>query len=100
MNLKPGSRWSSAISAAEVVVVRPPSEAVTLELGGQAMVVAGTAAPGPTGAAGEGGVTLGKRYFDAEVGLEVLCVKPGAGQLSVNGRPLEVKEPKALPSSD
>ncbi|WP_016694149.1 hypothetical protein [Rhodococcus rhodochrous] len=43
---------------------------------------------------------MGKRYEDAETGLEVLCVKAGAGSLSIAGRPLSFKEAKTLPSSD
>jgi len=43
---------------------------------------------------------LGKRYEDADTGLEVLCTKAGKGSLSLNGRALPVKAPKPLPSSD
>jgi len=35
-----------------------------------------------------------------ELELEVLCTKAGAGALAANGRPLELKSPKPLPSSD
>ena len=46
------------------------------------------------------GSQLGKRYVDAETGLEALCSKSGAGSLSIDGRPLTLKEAKKLPSSD
>jgi hypothetical protein len=46
------------------------------------------------------GSLLGKRYVDAESGLEALCSKPGAGSLSLDGRPLSMKEAKKLPASD
>ena len=46
------------------------------------------------------GSVMGKRYVDAESGLEALCTKPGAGSLSLDGRPLAVKATKKLPSSD
>lgn len=102
MDLKPGSRWKSAVCAAEVVVVRPPSAAVSLECGGAPMLAAGTERPegGSVAEAHAAGSLLGKRYIDADTGLEALCAKAGAGSLSVDGRPLVVKDAKKLPSSD
>jgi hypothetical protein len=102
MDLKPGSRWKSAVCATEVVVVRPPSAAVTLECGGAPMLAAGADRPegGVVAEAHAGGSQLGKRYTDADTGLEALCAKPGAGSLSVDGRPLVIKDAKKLPSSD
>jgi hypothetical protein len=102
MDLKPGSRWKSAVCDAEVVVVRPPSTAAVLECGGAAMTPHAAERPAglslsPDHAAGS---LLGKRYTDVESGLEALCTKPGAGSLSLDGRPLSVKEAKKLPSSD
>ena len=38
MELKAGSRWRSAVCDTEVVVVRAPSGAASLECGGQPMV--------------------------------------------------------------
>ena len=94
MELKPGSRWRSAVCDAEVVVVRPPSADSTLECGGQRQAGASLSADHAAGS------LLGKRYTDAETGLEALCSKPGQGSLSLSGRPLVVKEAKKLPSSD
>jgi hypothetical protein len=51
-------------------------------------------------AVGETGALLGKRYFDEESSLELICVKPGAGVLTVAGRELRLRGTKALPSSD
>ncbi len=48
----------------------------------------------------DGGTLLGKRYSDEASGVEILCVKPGAGSLGIDGRLLELKTAKALPSSD
>ncbi len=45
-------------------------------------------------------VQLGKRYKDEESGIEVLCIKPGDGNLSVGARPMELMQPKVLPSAD
>ena len=45
-------------------------------------------------------VQLGKRYKDDETGIEVLCIKPGEGELTINDRALELMQPKVLPSAD
>jgi hypothetical protein len=103
MDLKPGSRWKSAVCAAEAVVVRAPSGPVTLECGGALMLAWGAERPAAAGevvAAHSAGSLMGKRYSDAETGLEILCAKPGAGSLSVDGRALVVKDAKKLPASD
>jgi len=98
MDLKPGSRWKSAVSAVEVVVVRPPSTAGVLACGGVRMVPHGTAAA--EGAAPSGETQAGKRYYDADSGLEALCSKGGAGELAFDGRPMLLKDAKKLPASD
>jgi len=102
MDLKPGSRWKSSVCDAEVVVVRPPSTAGVLACGGHPMTP--HAAERPAGLAlspdHAAGSVLGKRYTDAESGLETLCSKAGAGALSFDGRFLVVKEAKKLPASD
>ena len=51
---------------------------------------------------GEGvlAVQLGKRYKDAESGVEVLCIKAGDCDLRVDDRPLEIVQPRVLPSAD
>jgi hypothetical protein len=46
-----------------------------------------------------GGSIMGKRYVDAEAGVQLLCVA-GEGTLTVNGRLLEIEVAKQLPSSD
>lgn len=102
MELKPGSRWKSAVCDAELVVVRPPKAPVSLECGGAPVVP--HAGEKPAGASlspdHSGGSLAGKRYVDGETGLEVLCSKAGAGSLSVDGRPIGMAEAKKLPSSD
>jgi hypothetical protein len=102
MNLKPGSRWSSAVCNAEVVVVRPAKEPVVLECGGKPMLAPGEVRPEGLSPAPDraDGINVGKRYFDAETGFEVLGAKAGEGSLSVGGRPLARKDAKALPASD
>lgn len=102
MDLKPGSRWKSAVCDTEVVVVRPPKAEVSLECGGHPMIAHAAARPaGLTLAeAHASGSQTGKRFSDEETGLEVLCTKAGAGSLSIDGRVIGVKDAKKLPSSD
>ncbi len=99
--LKPGSRWASAVDDTEVIVVKAAGEALSLECGGHPMVPGGTEKPGGLSIDPEfsGGTQVGKR-FEHESGLELLCTKAGAGALAVDGKPLPLKESKPLPSSD
>ena len=43
---------------------------------------------------------MGKRYGSDELGIELLCTKPGAGALSLGDELIGLKEAKPLPSSD
>ena len=97
--VKAGTRLRSAVSDVEVIVVRAPAAAVTLECGGAGLlpIDSGQGEGRPT----DGEQTLlGKRYVDDELGIELLCTKGGEGALTVDGRPLTVKGAKTLPSSD
>lgn len=102
MDLKPGSRWKSAVCDAELVVVRPPKSPVSLECGGHAVIPHAEARAGDLVLSDvhAGGSAAGKRYSDPETGLEVLCSKAGQGSLSVDGRAIGAQEAKKLPSSD
>jgi hypothetical protein len=85
-----GAVLRSAVSSAEVVAVRVGDPSVVVELGGQPMAAdpgAGAGGPGPQG----GQLALGKRYVHETAGLELLCVRPGPGQLTVDGTPLGLK---------
>ena len=100
-DLKPGSRWASAVDDTEVIVVRPGPGGITLECGGHEMVPGGSEKPvglelDPDRS---GGTAVGKR-FAHDSGLEVLCTKGGSGTLSVDGTALPPKDAKPLPSSD
>src|SRR6478672_12435447 len=100
-DLKPGSRWKSAVCSTELIVVRPPSEAVTLECGGHAMVSNNEEPPsGLTLDPARTGQTPPGKRFEHSSGLEMLCTKGGDGALSVDGEVLGTKEAKPLPSSD
>jgi hypothetical protein len=102
IDLKPGARARSVVCDAEFVVVRPARTASRLECGGQPVVPLGS--PVPEGVAtifAEGSAaTMGKRYVDEASGLEVLCSKSGRGVLSVDGRPMAMRDAKKLPASD
>jgi hypothetical protein len=102
MKLRPGQRLHSAVCDAQVVVVRAPSTAVEVGCGGAPLLGDGQE-PDGSGVLRPGlgdGPLLGKRYSDDESGLELLCIRAGEGALTVDGRPLLVKEAKPLPSSD
>ena len=102
MDLKPGSRWKSAVCDAQLVVVRPPSTPGELQCGGAAVLPIDDAAT-PTGAVDPGfaeGVLIGKRYTDEASGIEVLGAKAGQGSLSFNGVAMTIKGAKPLPASD
>lgn len=99
--VKPGDHLRSRGCTTEVIVVKAPSIDVTIACGGEPMgpkdQVPSAAADGT--AAGPG-TLLGKRYADEEAGIELLCVKGGSGQISVDGRPLAPKQARPLPASD
>ncbi|WP_433755629.1 hypothetical protein [Nocardia sp. CA-135398] len=98
MELRPGMRLNSAMSSAEVIVVRAPSGDVDIRCGGRPMVVG--APPAETGPPSGDPLLLGKRYCDEDGTVELLCTKPGLGALSLGGVPLTVKVAKPLPASD
>ncbi len=102
MELKPGSRWKSAVCDTEVVVVRAGAGDIALECGGHPMVAHADAKPAGLSLSGDhsGGTQPGKRFADDAAGLEVLCTKGGKGSLSIGGRPVGAKEAKKLPASD
>ena len=101
MELKPGTRFRSQVCETEIVVVKV-GQGGELACGGVAVVpLDGDVDRTLSIVAGhDGGTLLGKRYTDTTSGVEILCVKPGAGALSVDGRLLELKTAKALPASD
>lgn len=102
MQLRAGLQLESVVSPARVIVIRAQKDDVEVCCGGTAMVtVTGTTGNATSPAAdGGGGPVLGKRYAHEGLGLEFLCTRAGAGELTVNGEPLTLKEPKPLPSSD
>lgn len=104
MQLTPGSRLYSSTCTGEVIVVKAPKHPVTLTIGGEPPVSNPDERPPevdrPDTVAGGTGMALGKRYVDADQTLEILCTKPGAGLLAVDGASLAEKAAKSLPASD
>jgi hypothetical protein len=91
-----GTRLRARNSACEIVVIKGPADG-ELRCAGVPM----EAAAEPAGPPAEGpAVELGKRYVDEAETVEVLCVKPGPGPLSLDDAPLVPKTAKPLPSSD
>ena len=98
-----GQTLASTVDPTTVVVVRWPDDDLELTCGGAAMVDPRGPEAGLTGTAGaehQAGSQLGKRYADADLGVELLCTKAGPGTLAVNGVPLALKGAKPLPASD
>ena len=100
--LKLGSRHKSAVCDTQVMVIRATPEPVDLRCGGVAMIEVSAEAPAgvaldPLFAAGS---LIGKRYIDAADKIELLCTKGGKGSLAIGPDAFEVKQAKALPSSD
>jgi len=100
--LKAGARLRSSVCSTEVAVVKAPADAVDLRCGGHPMVpIADRPPDGLSVEAGfDEGTLIGKRYADADMGIEVLCTKAGEGSLSVGEQLLPLKSAKPLPSSD
>jgi hypothetical protein len=97
--MKPGTRLKSAVCDTEVMVVRGGGD-VTVACGGKPMGEQAPAARGEIDSAFAGGTQMGKRYIDEAGTVELLCVKPGKGSLSIGGVALKPKDAKPLPSSD
>jgi hypothetical protein len=102
VQLRAGMQLESVVSPARVIVIRAQKDDVEVWCGGAAMVTA-EKIPGAGASPSDGdgsGPMLGKRYAHEALGIEFLCTRAGAGELTVNGEPLILKEPKPLPSSD
>ncbi|MEO6124923.1 MAG: hypothetical protein ABIR32_14555 [Ilumatobacteraceae bacterium] len=100
--LKPGLRLRSAVDTTEIMVVKGTTTDLDIRCGGVPM--ASTPADPANGLEIDpnfsDGTAIGKRYEDAESGIELLCSKAGPGTLSIGDRLLTLKDAKPLPSSD
>jgi hypothetical protein len=101
MKLKAGQALYSRTDSTAVLVVRCGDLDVSITCGGQAMATTkdeGEKLP-PTGPPGQG-AALGKRYVDVDHVVELLCTKPGEGELAIDETPLTLLAAKQLPASD
>ncbi len=98
--LKAGSRFKSAVSDVQVMVVKAPAGEHELRCGGADMIAPTAAADGALDAGDAGEVLIGKRYVNEDESLELLCTKGGKGTIVFNGTALDIKQAKQLPSSD
>lgn len=102
MALKAGGRFRSAVSEAQVMVIKAPPGEHRLQCGGADMLAANAPASelAAIDSADTGETLIGKRYVNADESLELLCTKGGKGSLTLGGTVLEIKQAKQLPSSD
>jgi len=102
MKVKTGTRLRSAVCATEAMVIQAPADEIEITCGGVAMVEVSQQPPAGASMSPDAakGTQLGKRYVNAAGTLELLCTKPGEGSLGAAGALLNLKEAKALPSSD
>ena len=98
--LKAGSRYKSAVSDVQVMVVKAPAGEYALRCGGAEMLAANAAGAEVSAAKIDGETLIGKRYVNADESLELLCTKGGKGALSLGAEALDIKQAKQLPSSD
>lgn len=101
MRLRVGQTLASTVDATTVIVVRTPSRDVVITCGGVEMTDPGGAQPpAPTGGGAASWSQIGKRYTDSAGEVELLCTKPGPGELAVDGTTAVLKSAKPLPASD
>jgi hypothetical protein len=99
MKPTPGKSLFSTVDSTTVVVIRWGDADLDLTCGGQPMTDADPkAAPGLPPKAGA--TQLGKRYTTGDGSVELLCTKPGAGELAIGGVALGIKSATPLPASD
>jgi hypothetical protein len=94
-----GKRYVSPGGAEFIVTKGGPGELSDGEVG---LVLKDAAQPAPAVVARPDApqVQLGKRYKAADGAVELLVIKPGACDLRYNGEPMELMQPKVLPSAD
>ena len=101
VQFRAGQQMVSAVDSTTVIIIKAPSQEVTLTCGGVAMAPAGGSVPaGAPDPALMGGTQIGKRYVDDAGTIQVLCTKAGGGTLALDGQPLVIQSAKPLPASD
>lgn len=100
MELKAGTRLYSTSCTTQVLVIRSAEGDHDVRCGGTPMLSKPSTDSSLPTPPFDGGSLMGKRYVDAGDQIELLCIKPGTGSLSLADEPLNFKATKALPSSD
>ena len=98
-NLTTGQRLKSAVCGTEIMVISAPPDDLDLRCGGEPMGEDGGNG-GSVSPSFSNGTTIGKRYVNEDGKLEILCVKPGDGSLSLGDTELKIKDSKKLPKTD
>jgi len=96
---KPGTKLSSTVCKAQIMVLRAPSEALDITCGGAPMQVGDPDELGVM-SGDNNGTLVGKRYTDADETMEFLCTRGVDGSVGVTGYVIDIKAAKKLPSSD
>jgi hypothetical protein len=100
MAIQAGKRYMTPRSGAEFIVTKGGEG--TLMDGDVPMLLKDdpNAKVDPSATPADVQVQLGKRFHSEKSGVEVLCIKAGACDLRVDGEPMEMLQPKVLPSAD
>ena len=87
-----GKRYQCAKCGTEMIVTK----------GGEGISPAAASRWSKSSSAGGGSMSnqLGKRFQCEKCGSEVLCIKPGDGEIECCGAPMQLMQPKVLPSAD
>lgn len=96
--MKPGVKLKSVVCDTEIMVIK--GSGIAVDCGGEPMSEDPSAEKREPHPEFSEGTKVGKRYVNADHSVELLCVKPGNGSLSIDGVALQTKEAKPLPSSD
>jgi len=91
---------AAIVAGADVIVTRAAKGEIRLTCAGVEMVAITATVEEPATITVDEPVVLGKRYEDAETGLELLCTKAGGGPLECDGRGLVIVTPKLMPATD
>ena len=97
---KAGTKLSSTVCQAQIMILRAPASELEISCGGALMQEGEPDSLGDLNPDLADGALVGKRYVDEEESMEFLCTRAGEGTIAVNGTPLTIKQAKQLPSSD
>jgi hypothetical protein len=99
MSAEVGKRYVAPGGAEFIVTKGGPG---TLSDGELALALKDATTPAPVAVARPDApqVQLGKRFKSGDGAVELLVIKPGACDLRYNGEPMELLQPKVLPSAD